>query len=212
MFKVFVLGDEDRDAKEVEDETQADEGEPHENSINLLWDILSHLFNDEEEDETEEFHVYQHTYNTRIKGAPSYPPPTTLPPKKSSTSDTLPPKKISTNDKPISLKNKQPPSNVSKYSLVEDMKRAHANRISLYDLTRLTRFRTEVCNVIKGDSFQPNVASNPKHTSINVILFNKKFGSTTPLFLLTFEIFNMNVHNFMVDSGASSNIMPYIVC
>jgi hypothetical protein len=29
-----------------------------------------------------------------------------------------------------------------------------------------------------------------------------------PPFLLTFEIFNRNVHNCMVDSGASSNVMP----
>ena len=30
-------------------------------------------------------------------------------------------------------------------------------------------------------------------------------------FLLTFEIFNRNVHNCMVDSGASSNVMPLSV-
>jgi hypothetical protein len=33
-----------------------------------------------------------------------------------------------------------------------------------------------------------------------------------PPFLLTFEIFNRNVHNCMVDSGASSNVMPWSVC
>jgi hypothetical protein len=33
-----------------------------------------------------------------------------------------------------------------------------------------------------------------------------------PPFLLTFEIFNRNVHNCMVDSGASSNVMPRSVC
>jgi hypothetical protein len=32
-----------------------------------------------------------------------------------------------------------------------------------------------------------------------------------PPFLLTFEIFNRNLHNCMVDSGASSNIMPWSV-
>jgi hypothetical protein len=32
-----------------------------------------------------------------------------------------------------------------------------------------------------------------------------------PPFLLTFEIFNKNVHNCMVDSGASSNVMPWYV-
>ena len=34
----------------------------------------------------------------------------------------------------------------------------------------------------------------------------------SPPFLLTFEIFNRNVHNCMVDSGASSNVMPWSVC
>jgi hypothetical protein len=33
-----------------------------------------------------------------------------------------------------------------------------------------------------------------------------------PPFLLTFQIFNRNVHNFMVDSGVSSNVMPLFVC
>ena len=33
-----------------------------------------------------------------------------------------------------------------------------------------------------------------------------------PPFLLTFEIFNHNVHNFLVDSGASVNVMPISVC
>jgi hypothetical protein len=33
-----------------------------------------------------------------------------------------------------------------------------------------------------------------------------------PPFLLTFEIFNRNVHNCMVHSGASSNVMPWSIC
>jgi ribonuclease HI len=48
---------------------------------------------------------------------------------------------------------------------------------------------------------------------------SKKSQATTlssrknvPLFLLTFKIFNRNVHNCMVDSGASSNVMPWSVC
>ena len=36
--------------------------------------------------------------------------------------------------------------------------------------------------------------------------------SVTPPFLLTFEIFNNNIHNYMVDSGTSSNVMPFSVC
>ena len=34
----------------------------------------------------------------------------------------------------------------------------------------------------------------------------------TPSFLLTFEIFNYNVHNCLVDSGASVNVMPLSFC
>ena len=33
----------------------------------------------------------------------------------------------------------------------------------------------------------------------------------TPPFLITFEILNMNVHNCLVDSGALSTMMPYVV-
>ena len=33
-----------------------------------------------------------------------------------------------------------------------------------------------------------------------------------PPFLLTFEIFNHNVHNCLVESGASVNVMPISVC
>ena len=43
-------------------------------------------------------------------------------------------------------------------------------------------------------------------------LIYKKSRSHTSLFLLTFEIFNLNVHNYIVDSGASSNVIPYLVC
>ena len=38
-----------------------------------------------------------------------------------------------------------------------------------------------------------------------------KSKSKNPLFLLTFEIFNHNVHNCLVDSGASVNVMPISV-
>ena len=43
-------------------------------------------------------------------------------------------------------------------------------------------------------------------------LISKKSRSRTPPFLLTFEIFNHNVHNCLVDSRASSNVMPCSMC
>jgi hypothetical protein len=33
-----------------------------------------------------------------------------------------------------------------------------------------------------------------------------------PPFLLTFEVFNINLHNCLVESGASSNVMPLSIC
>ena len=46
----------------------------------------------------------------------------------------------------------------------------------------------------------------------NGTLIGRKSRSQTPPFLLTFEIFNWNVHNCLVDSRASSNVIPYLVC
>ena len=43
-------------------------------------------------------------------------------------------------------------------------------------------------------------------------LIGKRSRSQTPPFILTFEIFNRNVHNYLVDLGASLNVMPYLVC
>ena len=43
-------------------------------------------------------------------------------------------------------------------------------------------------------------------------MIRERFKSHTPPFLLTFEIFNKNLHNYLVDSRASSNILPRTVC
>jgi hypothetical protein len=43
------------------------------------------------------------------------------------------------------------------------------------------------------------------------LIGRKSILHTHPL-LLTFYIFNSNVHNFLVDSEASSKMMPYSVC
>jgi hypothetical protein len=47
---------------------------------------------------------------------------------------------------------------------------------------------------------------------VNASLSGKRSRSTTPPFFITFEIFNRNVHNCMVDSSAFSNVMPLKVC
>jgi hypothetical protein len=63
-----------------------------------------------------------------------------------------------------------------------------------------------VNNVTNVDKRILEAASKKKQTSI------VNTHRNVPPFLLTFEIFNRNVHNCMVDSGVSSNIMRWSVC
>jgi hypothetical protein len=63
-----------------------------------------------------------------------------------------------------------------------------------------------VNNVTNVDKLVSEAGSKKQQTStVNT-------RRNVPPFLLTFEIFNRNVHNCMVDSGASSNVMPWSVC
>jgi hypothetical protein len=48
-------------------------------------------------------------------------------------------------------------------------------------------------------------------TTINATSIGAFSKYQVPPFLLTYEIFNFNVHNCLADSGASSNIMPFSV-
>lgn len=47
---------------------------------------------------------------------------------------------------------------------------------------------------------------------MNATIIGKQFMSWTLSFLLTSYIYNHGVHNCLVDSRVSSNIMPYYVC
>jgi hypothetical protein len=47
---------------------------------------------------------------------------------------------------------------------------------------------------------------------VDGVLIERKSKSHTLPFLMTFDIFNQYVHNCLVDSGVSSNVIPYLVC
>ena len=67
----------------------------------------------------------------------------------------------------------------------------------------------------KTSSAQNSFASTKDNTtksSVNASSIGKKSDSSTPPFLLTFEICNRKVHNCMIDLGASKSVMPYLVC
>lgn len=46
-------------------------------------------------------------------------------------------------------------------------------------------------------------------TDMNAALYKTKTG--TPPFLLSFKIFGKNLHNFLLDFGASSNVIPFSI-
>ena len=54
--------------------------------------------------------------------------------------------------------------------------------------------------------------NQPQEEEIGESSVGGKPKCKSPPFLLTFEIFNHNVHNCLVDSGASVNIIPLSVC
>jgi len=52
---------------------------------------------------------------------------------------------------------------------------------------------------------------NQTPQDVSVVMIGRKSKSMTPPFLITFEIFNMNVHNCLVESGALFTMMPYTI-
>ena len=86
------------------------------------------------------------------------------------------------------------------YNLVDDLKKEKAN-ISLFELLKIPSIRENLPkNMILNKSRE--VQNN------NLEMCAKLDGQNTsmkrvPPFLLNFEIFNRNVHNCMIDSGAS---------
>ena len=48
--------------------------------------------------------------------------------------------------------------------------------------------------------------------TVNTCSGDRKENPFVPPFLLMFEVFNRNLHNCLVDSRASSNVMPLSVC
>ena len=47
---------------------------------------------------------------------------------------------------------------------------------------------------------------------MNTCSGDRRENPFVPPFLLMFEVFNRNLHNCLVDYGASSNVMPLAIC
>ena len=102
------------------------------------------------------------------------------------------------------------------------MKKTKAN-ISLHEMTKLKKQHKFFLRDLKAISVEPIqppvIAQASKYTrkppssanKVNpndLVLIGDRSISHTPPLLLTYDIFNKNVHNCLIDSGAYSNIMP----
>ena len=96
-------------------------------------------------------------------------------------------------------------------SIVEELKWSWAS-ISLFELAKIAQFRKEIVNVL------PRKMPKLPHyliTSIDIqdslvegAAIGHRSRSVTPPLLLTFEIFNNNVHKYMVDLGPCTLMDP----
>ena len=107
------------------------------------------------------------------------------------------------------------------------MKKTRAN-ITFYELSKLKHQQKLLLKELHAVPVAPFPAAvisqashemgRPPNNVINkvdpndIALIGGRSRSHTPPFLLTYEIFNKNLHNCLVDLGASSNILPKSIC
>jgi hypothetical protein len=104
--------------------------------------------------------------------------------------------------------------------MVEYLKKLKAN-ISVMDICRILQQKYFLLQALNSVEYL-TMSNGPKisltHTgpvgkpTVNTCSGNRKEKPFVPPFLLTFEIFNRNLHNCLVDSRASSNVMPLSIC
>jgi hypothetical protein len=71
-----------------------------------------------------------------------------------------------------------------------------------------------VVDLMTGNGHKKNISQiySANKPTVNTYTNDRKERPFVPPFLLTFEVFNKNLHNYLVDSGASSDVMPVVVC
>ena len=96
------------------------------------------------------------------------------------------------------------------YDIIEDIKKTKAN-VSLFEMCNLPQQKKKLLEALYP---QPSrtLDNVPLDKEINEASIGGNSKSRTKPFLLTFEIFYLNVHNCLVDFGAYSNVIPLSVC
>ena len=96
------------------------------------------------------------------------------------------------------------------YNIVEDIKRDKAN-ISLFEMCNVPHQKGKLLKALEVPK-EKLPTDNQSEEEVGEASGEGKSRYKTPPFLLNFEIFNHNAHNYLVDSGASVNVMPLSVC
>jgi hypothetical protein len=77
-------------------------------------------------------------------------------------------------------------------------------------LQALKSVETPITSTDQGEN--PALADLRNKPTINNCSEYKKGNTFIPPFLLKFEVFNINLHNCLVDLGASYNVMSLSIC
>ena len=97
------------------------------------------------------------------------------------------------------------------YDIVEDIKKVREN-ISLFEMCNVPQQKEKLLKALEISEERLPTDNQPQEEEIGEASVGGKPKCKTPPFLLTFEIFNHNVHNCLVDLGASFNVMLLSVC
>ena len=98
------------------------------------------------------------------------------------------------------------------YDIIEYIKKVKEN-VSLFEMCKVPQQKERLLKALEALDERLPADNRPKEEEeVRETSIGGKFKSKHPPFLLTFEIFNHNVHNCLVDSGASVNVMPISVC
>ena len=96
------------------------------------------------------------------------------------------------------------------YDIVEDNKRTKAN-VLLFEMCNVPQQKEKLLEVLKVPEEELPTNNQPVVEIVEASVEGKARFKTPP-FLLTFEILNNNVHNFLADSGSAVNVMLLLVC
>ena len=95
---------------------------------------------------------------------------------------------------------------------MEDLKKVKVN-VSLFEMCKVPQQKEILLKALEAsDERMPTNNQPEEEEEIGETSSGGKSKKKHPPFLLTFEIFNHNVHNCLVYSGATVNIMPISVC